>query len=132
MCRQPLFLPDRNRLPMTLRSLSLISLVALGLAACGGGDEQANNTVNIDQAVLSDDLAANDVTAIDAVTGDAANMAADVDINFTNDMLESSGNGADRADSAKPRPRRSSPAPATNTGAPAAEPTTNATTNATE
>jgi hypothetical protein len=31
------------------------------------------------------------VTAIDAVTADAANMAADVDINFTNEQLDRGG-----------------------------------------
>ena len=64
---------------------------------------------------MSEDLAANDVTAIDAVTGDAANMAADVDINFTNDMLGSAGSnqsGGTRS-AAAPRQRSSRPSPAT-------------------
>ena len=115
-----------------MRASILLTAAALGLAGCGS-DEQANNTVNIDQAVMSDDLAANDVTAIDAVTGDAANMAADVDINFTNEMLEASGNAAGpRPEGTKTRPRTAAPRPETNGSAPAAEPASNATANETD
>ena len=119
-----------------MRPLILLTVAALGLAGCGTG-EQANNTVNVDQAVMSEDLAANDVTAIDAVTGDAANMAADVDINFTNEMLDSAGSnqsgGTRSADAPRTRPRSSAPSPATeNRATPAAEPAGNATTNETD
>ena len=118
-----------------MRFFIVVTLAALGLAGCGS-DEQANNTVNIDQAVMSDDLNANDVTAIDAVTADAANIAADVDINFTNDMLDSPGSNAansTKGGSASPRPRTSAPRPAAdNSTAPAAEPAANTTANVTE
>jgi hypothetical protein len=114
-----------------MRHLPLLSLAALGLAACGG-DEQANNTVNIDQAVMSDDLNANDVTAIDAVTADAANMAADVDIDFTNDMLEGSGNRSGATpEGSKARPRQSAPRPETNVSPSAAQPAANTVANET-
>ena len=115
-----------------MRALIVVTVAALGLAACGT-DEQANNTVNIDQAVMSNDLAANDVTAIDAVTGDAADMAADVDINFTEELAEDPGNQSSPGPrAAKSRPRASAPRPATNTGASAAEPAANAVANETE
>ena len=127
------FFADGNRLHMTIRALALVSAASLFLAGCGGSDQQANNTVNIDQAVLSDELAANDVTAIDAVTGDAANMAADVDINFTNAMLDKADDSGSKSDSATSRPRSKAPASTTNSAAPAAEPATNtATGNTTE
>ena len=115
-----------------MRAFIVVTVAALGLAACGT-DEQANNTVNIDQAVMSEELAANDVTAIDAVTGDAADMAADVDINFTEELAEDSGNqsGA-RPERAKSRPRTSAPRPATNTAASAPEPAANAVANEAE
>jgi hypothetical protein len=133
--RLPVFAGSLFFLELDMRPLIVVTLAALGLAACGS-DEQANNTVNIDQAVMADDLAANDVTAIDAVTGDAANMAADVDINFTNDMLESAGSnasGGTRSGAPRSRPRTAAPGPATgNTATPAAEPATNAATNVTE
>ena len=37
-----------------------------------------------DENLTAENIVSNDVTAIDAVTGDAANMAADVDINYGN------------------------------------------------
>ena len=115
-----------------MRHLTLLSFAALGLTACGA-DEQANNTVNVDQAVMSEDLNANDVTAIDTVTADAANMAADVDIDFTNDMLEGPGNGSgSRPESAKARPRTSGPRPEAKASSPAAEPAANTVANETE
>ena len=118
-----------------MRPLVVLTLAALGLAGCGS-DEQANNTVNVDQAVMSEDLNANDVTAIDAVTADAANMAADVDINFTNDMLGTPGSnqsGGTRSEQGGARPRSPAPSPATeNRATPAAEPANNAATNETD
>lgn len=108
---------------------------ALSLAACGNGD-QAGNTVNADQGLTAESIVANDITAIDAVTGQAANMAADVDINFTNEMLDGGNNAAaSQAPGSRtkapatgtPRPRASSPS----TSAPE-QPATNAATNAAE
>ena len=92
----------------------LIPVFALALAACGKGDQAANNQ-NIADSLTADSIVSNDVTAIDAVTGDAANMAADVDMNFGN--LEPKGtdnttskDGSSRPD--RPAPRKpESPAP---------------------
>ena len=115
-----------------MRALILVTGLAFALASCGKGD-QSNNTVNVDQAVMSDDLVANDVTAIDAVTGEAANMAADVDINFTNEMFASSNDGAAKGEAPKSRPSGSEPNAPPKAAAPAAEQASNtATTNATE
>jgi hypothetical protein len=94
----------------------LIPVLALVLAACGKGDQAANNQ-NVADSLTSDSIVSNDVTAIDAVTGDAANMAADVDMNFGN--LEPKGNdsGASKDESSRPErpaPKKSeSPAPET-------------------
>ena len=63
----------------------LAAAAALALSACGNND-QTDNSLNIDENLTAENIVANDVTAIDAVTGDAANMAADVDINFTNEV----------------------------------------------
>ena len=57
--------------------------VALALAACGNND-QTDKTQNYDENLTAENIVSNDVTAIDAVTGDAANMAADVDTNYGN------------------------------------------------
>jgi len=69
-----------------MRVLMVIAGAALALSACGQ-DQAAENTVNIDAAATADGIGSNDTTAIDAATGDDANMAADV--NFT---LEDSDN----------------------------------------
>lgn len=59
----------------------LLFAAALALSACGHND-QKDNTQNADENLTAENIVSNDVTAIDAVTGDAANMAADVDMNY--------------------------------------------------
>jgi hypothetical protein len=106
-----------------MRSLILISAAALALCACGKSDT-SENTQNVDQSLGAGNIVANDVTAIDAVTGDAANMAADVDYNELDNGLDNasgnaSGNAAEPAKGRKPTAARS--APAGNSAANAAE-----------
>jgi hypothetical protein len=90
----------------------LISVLALVLASCGKSDQAANND-NIADSLTADSIVANDVTAIDAVTGDAANMAADVDMNFGN--LEPRGQDSTSNESSskpnRPAPRKPETAP---------------------
>jgi len=64
-----------------MRALLLIAGAALALVACGKND-QSGATQNVGDDLTASNIVSNDVTAIDAVTGDAANMAADVDMNF--------------------------------------------------
>ena len=93
----------------------LITVLALSIAACGKNDEAANNQNNAD-TLTADSIVSNDVTAIDAVTSDAANMAADVDMNFGNldPKADHDGNAAS-AKSERPTPKRTeSPAPESN------------------
>jgi hypothetical protein len=66
-----------------MRALILIAGAALALGGCGNND-QKDNSQNIDENLTAENIVSNDVTAIDAVTGDAANMAADVDMNYGN------------------------------------------------
>jgi hypothetical protein len=119
-----------------MRALILVAGAALGLAACGNND-QTDTAMNADDNLTAENIVANDVTAIDAVTADAANMAADVDINFTNEQLGSTGNGSagrapDRPSQARTRSATAPQSqPATNTPAPS-EPATNTATNSTE
>ena len=76
---------------------TLILIAALGLAACGGNDT-ANNTGVADELSANDIGPVNDATAIDAATGEAANMAADVDYTFNEeDMNEVANNAAGNA-----------------------------------
>ena len=119
-----------------MRALILLAVAAFSLSACGNND-QADNTVNIDEDLTAENIVANDVTAIDAVTADSANMAADVDIDFTNQLASEAGasaNGASPASKPKAAPQRAKPASASASPAPAKEPATTAApaTNSTE
>jgi hypothetical protein len=83
---------------------------ALALSACGNND-QSDNSMNVDENLTAENIVSNDVTAIDAVTGDAANMAADVDMNFGN--LDENGAASSVNESAQPaRPAAKKPASA--------------------
>lgn len=63
-----------------MRRLILASAL-LVLAACNR-DQQAAESNGVDQAVTTESIGGNDVTAIDAATNDAANMAADSELMF--------------------------------------------------
>ena len=110
-----------------MRLLILTAAAVLALSACGKNN-QAGTAENADEGMTAESIVSNDVTAIDAVTGDAANMAADVDMNFGNlDQGEGDMNMArpSKAPTGKPATTRSAPAES-NSAAPA---TTNATAN---
>ena len=100
-----------------MRALLLIAGAALALGGCGNND-QTDKTQNADENLSAESIVSNDVTAIDAVTGDAANMAADVDMNFGLDQ-NLSGTASNEAKPSRPRPEK-----------PSAEPTANTTGNA--
>jgi len=87
-----------------MRALFLIAAV-LTLSACGS-DEQAANETARDDGLTADRIVANDVTAIDAVTGDAANMAADVNYTEVDNLAV---NGTNSQSDSSPRTRRASP-----------------------
>jgi len=87
-----------------MRALILIAGAALGLSACGNNDQKDNN-LNVDENLTAESIVSNDVTAIDAATGDAANMAADVDMNYGN-LLE---NGTSATSNTPAKPGASAP-----------------------
>ena len=104
-----------------MRSLILIAAAALSVSACKNNDA-TDNTQNIDENLTAENIVSNDVTAIDAVTGDAANMAADVDMNAVDTSLSNSGNMAITQKPAPKRPRTPVPsttAPTANEASPA-------------
>ena len=68
-----------------MRALILVAGAALAISACGG-DKAAENAANVDDGLAAQNIAANDVTSIDAATGEDSNMAEDV--NFTLDDLD--------------------------------------------
>jgi hypothetical protein len=110
-----------------MRSLALIAISALALAACNK-DGQADANRNAGAVLTANDIVANDITAIDAVTADAANMADD--INYADALTDLSNDGnlssaTDSNPSGSDRPRaRSAPAPRPATPRPGAAETT--------
>jgi hypothetical protein len=74
-----------------MRALILVAVSALAISACSKS-ASVDNTTNIDQVLAGQNISANDTTAIDAATGDDANMAADVQ--FTNDSSDSATNNS--------------------------------------
>jgi len=75
-----------------MRAFLLIAGAALALGGCNRGAPTENNEAAV-ESLTAQNIVSNDVTAIDAVTGDAANMAADVDMNF-GDLNQEGGNQA--------------------------------------
>ncbi len=116
-----------------MRTYLLLAALALSLASCRNND-QTDNTANVDENLAAENFVSNDVTAIDAVTGDAANMAADVDIAFTNEQQIQNGSNAAAPSASRPA-RPSTPRPAspqsntTGTTPPATQPASNTTAN---
>jgi hypothetical protein len=107
-----------------MRALILIAgapILAVALAACSNND-QADNTQNIDENLAAENIVSNDVTAIDAVTGDAANMAAESNLeDIPEANVENSGNATKPA-ARKPTPiKPDEPTTAGNTADNAAE-----------
>lgn len=101
----------------------LLLAATLALAGCKNNDA-ADTTKNYDENLTAENIVSNDVTAIDAVTGDAANMAADVDLNYGN-LDENSAEPLSNAGASRPE-RPTTKAPRETTSAPAPEATTNA------
>ena len=88
-----------------MRALILLASSALLLSACGNND-QADNSLNVDENLAAESIVSNDVTAIDAVTGDASNMAADVNYSAPENV-----DANDSGPAAKPAtPRAKAPA----------------------
>lgn len=71
----------------------LILIASLALASCGG-DQAANNAAVTEEGDSAQVGPVNDITAIDAATGEAANMAADVDYSFNEADMNQAGNAA--------------------------------------
>ena len=104
-----------------MRAPLLFVLVA-ALAACSNND-QRDNTQNVDENLTAENIVSNDVTAIDAVTGDAANMAADVDMNYGN-LTEDNAAAAAESNGVTPASKPKPKAPREGTLSPAPKPST--------
>jgi hypothetical protein len=106
-----------------MRAIILVAGAALALTACGKNG-QADNVTNAGDNLTAESIVYNDVTAIDAVTGDAANMAADMDVNFPNELDNGLGNAATPPSSASRPPARTRPVTETPAGNETAAPET--------
>jgi uncharacterized lipoprotein len=98
-----------------MRALIFLVGAALMLAACGNND-QSDNTANVDENLTAENIVSNDVTAIDAVTGDASNMAADVNYAMPENALGNEGNSVMPKSAPKPKPRAAAPGTDTPSG----------------
>ena len=95
-----------------MRALILLA-GTLALAACGNND-QRDNTQNVDENLTAENIVSNDVTAIDAVTGDAANMAAQEPVGDLGNVSNDAGNA-----SAFPKPKPQTDSASSNKATPA-------------
>jgi hypothetical protein len=84
---------------------------ALALSACGSKNAADNSAIAEDNAA-SQTFVTNDVTAIDAATGEAANMAPDVNYTFDEANLESGTNTSNSSAAHKPSRKLAKPAAA--------------------
>ena len=103
--------------------LAILTAATLALVACNK-NAQKDASQNLDAGLTADNIVANDITAIDAVTGDAANMAADVDYSAGMDnSLDNEMSNAAHSERPKsvdrPRPRATAPETKTPTATPA-------------
>jgi hypothetical protein len=112
-----------------MRLLILAAAAALTLGACKNND-QHDNTMNIDENLTAENIVSNDVTAIDAVTADAANMAADVNYTEVGNDLDNETNAAAPVSRTKPSSKAPSRPPLERPTPP--EPTSNTSANSTE
>ena len=91
--------------------IPVMIFAALALSACGSKNAADNSAVGEENAA-SQTIVTNDVTAIDAATGEAANMAPDVNYTFNEANLESGANTSNTAAVHKPPRKVTKPAAA--------------------
>jgi len=77
-----------------MRVLIMVAVSALALSGCSK-DGAVGNTTNIDQVLAAQNISANDTTAIDAATGDDANIAADMNFTANNSLDSAADNSTD-------------------------------------
>ena len=75
-----------------MRALILVAGAALAVAACSSNDN-ANNTMNVDENLTTTDMNATDMNAVDMNAADAANSAA-VAANNAADAANAAANNA--------------------------------------
>ena len=91
--------------------IPVMIFAALALSACGSKNAADNSAVGEENAA-SQTIVTNDVTAIDAATGEAANMAPDVNYTLDENNLENGTNTSNTAAVHKPPRKVTKPAAA--------------------
>lgn len=91
--------------------IPVMIFAALALSACGSKNAADNSAVGEENAA-SQTIVTNDVTAIDAATGEAANMAPDVNYTLDENNLENGTNTANSTAVHKPPRKAAKPAAA--------------------
>jgi hypothetical protein len=86
-----------------MRALILVAVASLTISACGT-KPGTDNAVTTSDNLAAEAIIANDTTAIDAATGDAANMAADVDYSANLTDSDTPGAAKDGRTTTRPRP----------------------------
>ena len=64
-----------------MRALILVAGAALAVSACSS-KEAANNTMNVDTNMTTENVTTNDTTAVDATSNMGGNMAADANMSM--------------------------------------------------
>jgi hypothetical protein len=85
--------------------IPILICAALALTACGG-KSTAGNSAATEENAASEAVVTNDVTAIDAATGEAANMAPDVNYTLNEANLESGVNTSNTTAAPHKPPRK--------------------------
>ena len=98
-----------------MRALILLTATALLLSGCNRGSSSSDQT-DSGSSATNEVVSTNDITAIDAATGEAANMAPDVDY-MPNDMAAAADSNAQQNQTAAPRARRPATKPAATSSA---------------
>lgn len=70
-----------------MRALILVAAAALAVSACSK-NEAAENTMNVDETLVTENAVANDTMAVDAANGTDAAMAADANATDANATAE--------------------------------------------
>lgn len=89
--------------------IPVMIFAALALCACGSKTTADNSAVG-EETAASQTIVTNDVTAIDAATGEAANMAPDVNYTFNEANLEIGTNASNSTVLNKPSHKTTKPA----------------------
>ena len=89
-----------------MRALILIAAASPRPCRLRKQQQPAGNTADVDDSLTAENIVTNDVTAIDAVTGEDANMAADVEFHQRERPAGNASSNGSSPNAARSRPSR--------------------------